>query len=175
MESLAVRLKRGEPGAFEDMHRAYSGRIHRFVERLVGPRDAEDLTQEVFLRVLRAIPQYRESERFEAWLYTIANNLCLDAYRRRRPVVTLSDQAESPCASPESQAIRREQLQDLLEELRRLPLEQRQVFLLREEAGLSFKEISAMMEAPLGTVLTRMKYAMDRLRARLSKEVNRAL
>jgi RNA polymerase sigma-70 factor (ECF subfamily) len=166
MSNLSVRLRSGDPDAYEEFHQLFSGRLHRFISRMVGHQDAEDLVQEVFLRVLRSIRKYAETDRFEAWVYTIASNLCLDVYRRRRPTVTAPDLAASERYDPEWQAVRSEQLQALLLELRALPFEQRQVFLLREEAGLSFKEIARLLNAPLGTVLARMKYAMDRLRAR---------
>lgn len=175
MDPLAQRVQRGDPGAFDELHRAYSGRIHRFIERMVGPRDAEDLTQEVFLRVIKGLRRYREAERFEAWIFTIVNNLCLDAYRRRKPVAEAPELPAPRRFEPDRSAERRERLEALLAELRCLPFEQRQVFLLREEAGLSFKEVSETLNAPLGTVLARMKYAMDRLRSRLSREVNRAV
>lgn len=174
MDDLPRRLKAGEPAAFEEFHRRYSGRLLRFVERLCGPRDAEDIAQDVYVRVLRSLPAYREEQRFEAWLFTIANRLCVDAHRRRRRTVDAVDALPAPPRfEPDRAADRRERFEALLAEVRKLPFEQRQVFLLREEAGLSFQEIAKTLQAPLGTVLARMKYAMDRLRARLapSKEV----
>jgi RNA polymerase sigma-70 factor (ECF subfamily) len=170
MEDLPRLLQKGEPAAFDEFHRRYSGRLLRFVERLCGPRDAEDIAQEVYLRLLRSLPAYREEQRFEAWLFTIANRLCVDAHRRRRPTVQAAAAALAAPArfEPDRAADRRERFEALLAELRRLPFEQRQVFLLREEGGLPFQEIARMLDAPLGTVLARMKYAMDRLRARLA-------
>lgn len=165
MPDLPERLRRGDPAAFDDFHRRFSGRIHRFVQRLVGRTDAEDLTQEVLLRVLASIRSYRGSDRFEAWLYTIAHNVCVDRLRRR-PVAPLHG-AEPEEETPDMTAVREERLQALLEEVRALPFEQRRVFLLRLEAGLTFREIAVLLEEPLGTVLARMKYATDRLRARL--------
>jgi len=168
MEDLPRRLKRGDPAAFDEFHRAYSGRLLRFVTRLVGLRDAEDLAQEVYVRVLRSLPAYREEQRFESWLFTIANHLCVDAHRRRRATVEPLGVEAPRRYEPDWAAARREQFEAVLAELRGLPFEQRQVFILREDAGLSFKEIARTLDEPLGTVLARMKYAMDRLRARLS-------
>jgi len=176
MTDLPRRLQAGEPEAFQEFHRRYSGRLHRFIARLVGEQDAEDLVQDVMVRVLKAIRSYREADRFDAWVYRIANNLCLDTYRRHRPRASLPALAASDRFDPQWSIDRRERLEALLAEIRQLPFEQKQVFLLREEAGLSFKEISRMLDAPLGTVLARMKYAMDRLRARLFRpEVAHAL
>ena len=165
MDGLIEQLRRREPGAAEELHRAYYGRIRRFVQRLIGETEADDVTQEVFLRVYRGIDAYQERERFEAWLFTIAGNLCFDAHRRRRPRAELADVAggEDPAARTE----RREIEEELRAALRGLPFEQRQMFLLREDGGLTFREIAQKLGIPLGTALARMKYAVDAIKKRL--------
>src|SRR5579862_8047536 len=95
MDELIRGLQAGRPEAFERLVRDYGDRIYRFVKRLAGERPAEDLTQEVFLRVHRSIESYRPEGRFESWLFTIANHLCIDHVRRRKPETSLSELDET--------------------------------------------------------------------------------
>src|SRR5258706_3785340 len=84
MDELIRGLKAGRPEAFERLVRDFGDRIYRFVKRLAGESAADDLTQEVFVRVHRFIDAYRPEGRFESWLFAIANNLCIDLARWRR-------------------------------------------------------------------------------------------
>jgi RNA polymerase sigma-70 factor (ECF subfamily) len=175
MDELIRGLKNGRPEAFERLVREYGDRIYRFVKRLSGERPAEDLTQEVFIRVHRSIETYRPEGRFESWLFAIANNLCIDHARRRKPEASLSDVDEglaperfaASSAEPLDRLEEEERKRALLRAVERLPWEQRQVFLLREEAGLSFREIAEVTGCPLNTALGRMHYAMEALRKSL--------
>lgn len=175
MDDLLKGLKAGVPAAFERLVREYGDRIYRFSRRLVGERGAEDLTQEVLLRVHRSIGTYEPTGRFESWLFTIANHLAIDEARRRRPESALSeveddltgDRFPSGLPEPSESLEEEERRRALLRAVEALPLEQRQVFLLREEAGLSFKEIAEIAKCPLNTALGRMHYAMEHLRKAL--------
>jgi RNA polymerase sigma-70 factor (ECF subfamily) len=175
MDELIGGLKAGRPEAFERLVREFGDRIYRFVKRLAGERSAEDLTQEVFIRVHRSIDAYRPEGRFESWLFAIAGNLCIDHSRRRKPEASLSelDQDLAPerfraaGQGPIEAAEEEERRQALVRAVERLPFEQKQVFLLREEAGLSFREIAETMGCPLNTALGRMHYAMEALRKSL--------
>src|SRR5882724_11635699 len=95
MDEFIRGLQAGRPEAFERLVREYGDRIYRFVKRLAGERPAEDLTQGVFVRVNKSIEAYRPEGRFESWLFTIANNLCIDHARRRKPEASLSDVDEN--------------------------------------------------------------------------------
>jgi RNA polymerase sigma-70 factor (ECF subfamily) len=175
MDELIRGLKAGRPEAFERLVRDHGDRIYRFVKRLSGERSAEDLTQEVFLRVHRSIGAYRPEGRFESWLFAIASNLCIDHARRKKPEASLSEMDED--LAPERFASGDREAAELAEEgerraallkaVERLPFEQKQVFLLREEAGLSFREIAELTGCPLNTALGRMHYAMEALRKSL--------
>lgn len=175
MDELVRGLKDGRPEAFERLVREFGDRIYRFVRRLAGERSAEDLTQEVFIRVHRSIDAYRPEGRFESWLFAIANNLCIDHARRRKPEVSLSDLGDDPAPErfagggrePEDAVEEDERKRALLKAVERLPFEQKQVFLMRQEAGLSFQEIALAIGCPLNTALGRMHYAMETLRKSL--------
>ena len=167
MDELVGGLKAGDPAAFESLVRGFGDRLYRFVRRLVGERWADDLTQDVFMRVFRTIGSYRPIGRFEAWVYTVANNVCLDFLRRRRPEAPLAEAEVAEGRSPLERIEEDERRAALLRAVERLPVDQKQVFLLREEAGMSFKEIADVLGCPLNTALGRMHYAMEHLRKAL--------
>jgi RNA polymerase sigma-70 factor (ECF subfamily) len=168
MDDLVTGLKAGDPAAFESLVRGFGDRLYRFVRRLVGERWADDLTQETFVRVYRTVGSYRPTGRFEAWMYTVANHACIDFLRHRRPEVALSEvEPDASSPSPLERIEEDERRRALLKAVERLPADQKQVFLLREEAGMSFREIADALGCPLNTALGRMHYAMENLRKAL--------
>jgi len=150
----------------EGIVREHGDRVYRFIRRLVGPAWADDLTQDTFLRALRALPKYRGGDQV-SWLFSIANGVCIDFIRRQdtgaRKLEFLSREPQST-PEPIDLLAQSEEQERLREAIARLPLEQRQVFLLREESGMTFREIADMLEAPLGTVLARMHAAIQVLK-----------
>lgn len=163
MNDLVAGLKAGDGRAFELLLKEFGDRVYRFVARLAGPEAAEDLTQEVFLRVHRSIGSFDPSGRLGPWIFTIANNLCVDHLRRRTPPPAKGGPARGPAGMLEAKEWR----EALMEAVARLPEEQRRVFHLREEGGLTFREIAQVLGCPLGTALGRMHGAMQRLRRSL--------
>lgn len=167
MDDLVGGLRAGDPAAFDRLVRESGDRLHRFVRRLAGDRWADDLVQETFVRVLRSVGSYAPTGSFDSWLFSIANNLCLDHLRRRRR------ELEVPERRPTREGTERDPSGDydlrgaILKAVAGLPDEQRQVFLLREEAGLPFREIARIAGCPLNTALGRMHYAMEHLRKSL--------
>ena len=166
MENLVAGLKAGKKDAYDQFVRDYGDRLQRFCRRLVGASDAPDVVQEVFLRVHRSIERYEAQGKFEAWLFTIANNLSLDFLRRKRPEPSETLELVGR-VGPHDHASHRELQEALMAEVDRLPAEQREVFLLREKSGLSFREIADHLGCPLNTALGRMHYAMEHLRKAL--------
>jgi RNA polymerase sigma-70 factor (ECF subfamily) len=170
MDELIRGLQAGRADAFERLVREFGDRVFRFLKRMAGSRRAEDLTQEVFVRVFRSIATY-QAGRFESWLFTIANHLAIDESRRRRelPLSELGEEARAErrparTAEPLELLEARERQEALMAAVARLPEDQRRVFLLRQEAELSFGEIAELTGCPLNTALSRMHYAMEALR-----------
>jgi RNA polymerase sigma-70 factor, ECF subfamily len=192
-EMLMVRYQRGERDSFAELVRRYQTPIFNFVVRQVGHgTTAEDTTQEVFLRVVQNAADFKHEARFSTWLYTIARNLCIDHLRklshRRHPSLDqpvagspearpLGDTVADPRATVDRAAASSEMQESIIRAVEGLPEDQREVFLLREIANLSFKQISEVTGVGENTVKSRMRYALDRLQGALSEfeEYARAL
>lgn len=159
----------GQTRAFEELYQRYSRRIFSFLVIEVGRSWAEDLLQETFSRVLSSLPRYRPCGKFSAYLYRIARNLARDRQRRTYRAVPLEelDGMAHPTETGMDVELDRACVRNAL---KTLSLEQRQVVLLREYAGLSFAEIANIIERPLGTVLSQMHRAVNRLRLAVQVE-----
>lgn len=193
-EMLMVRYQRGDRHAFAELVQRHSRPMYNFVLRqLRDANAAEDVTQEVFLRVVQNAAEFKHEARFSTWLYTIGRNLCVDQLRRlshRRhasldgPTAgakdkTLGDAIPDlhPRASAERTTAGTQMMSSILRAIEALPDDQREVFLMREVANLPFREIAVITGTPENTVKSRMRYALERLRDALSdfEEYARAL
>jgi RNA polymerase sigma-70 factor (ECF subfamily) len=125
---------------------------------------AEDIAQEVFVRAWQALPRFRGEAAFRTWLYRITCNVAIEQSRRARPTVDIEEVPLGTADSPESQTLRLEQRRAVQRAIRQLPLQSRLALVLREYEGLSYKEIAAALDVPIGTVMSRLNYARQRLR-----------
>ncbi|TET36578.1 MAG: sigma-70 family RNA polymerase sigma factor [Planctomycetota bacterium] len=177
-DALIAGLKSGDTSAFDTLVDSFSHRLMRFLVRLVGSREtAEDLLQEVFLRVVRAAPRLDEKKsELKAWLFQIAYNIAVDHLRRQRTgreaQSEIISRAGAVTETPLEAAEKREVQKRMKEAVASLPDDQRAVFLLREESGLKFKEIAKILDCPLNTALGRMRYAMENLRKTLAPQTS---
>jgi RNA polymerase sigma-70 factor (ECF subfamily) len=180
-ETLVARYRRGDVAAFEALLDRHGLGVHRFLMRLLQDRArADDLAQECWLRFIGAVPRWNEERgRLKPWLYTVARNLAADDARRgahRRQESGMGTDRGEPsmldpprsARSPED-AVADGQLRSALEgAIASLPPEQREVFLLREYEGVPFADIAEITGAPVPTVKSRMRYALEALRRSLS-------
>jgi RNA polymerase sigma-70 factor (ECF subfamily) len=173
--SLVDRLQRGDPRAFEDLVIAYQHRVFSVALRMLGNRaEAEDLAQEVFVRVHRAIGEFRGEAKLSTWLYAIASRLCLNRLtsgeRRlaRQGEETLIRLASSD-VGPADEAERSELESALHRAIAELGEDRRIVVVLRDLEGLSYEEIAAALELELGTVRSRLHRARMDLREKLER------
>ena len=184
-EELLASYQQGEVGAFERLLRRHRGPLFTFLVRMLGDREkAEDLAQEAFLRIVKGAADWEQRAKFRTWLYTIARNLCVDQSRRDKFRRADSLDARTPGDGAEEGPALVEQIAGggpapdrgaestrlrplLARALAALPAEQREVFVLREQAGVPFKEIAGMVGVNENTVKSRMRYALEGLRKQL--------
>ena len=167
-EELMLAYGRGDAGAFETLYKRHRGLVYRFVLRALKNRStAEELFQEVWIRVIEARSRYAPQARFTTWLYTIAHNLLVDHWRRKGLTLVQLDEEQLVAApdNPARQAEAREALTRLLQAIESLPAAQREAFLLHEEAGLSVAEIAAATGTNDEAAKSRLRYAMAKLKA----------
>jgi len=172
-EQLMAGSLQGSKSAFEELYERYARRILGLTHRLLRDhQEAESITQEVFLRLLKDSAAYDPSRHFSAWIYTVARNLCLDALARRRTeglddTDCLMSQEPDPAAVSED----RETMQRLLVAIDTLPLFCREVLQLRIFDELSYRQICDIVGCPESTARSRMDLAIKRLRAHLCKNL----
>ena len=187
--ALVARCKGNDLTAFDEIVERYQHKIYGYVKRLVGNEtDAEDITQEVFLKALNALRTFREESSLQTWLFRIATNLCRDVHRRRQrekgwlPLWRHADGEECsgeevPIEIPDyhndpERLLLREELSELLKQaIDRLPIAMREVLVLHDMESLSYEEIAQALGIPLGTVKSRLFHARARLRDALASYV----
>jgi RNA polymerase sigma factor (sigma-70 family) len=177
-EELARAWARGETDPFEELVLRYSAAVYAFCLRMTGcAEDAEDLTQEVFLQLLRALPRARTDMPLRPWIFVIARNKCLDHLKRRRPLpftrLSASDigalDVPDAALSPEER-VERNGLQEAVQcAVAALPERYRAVVALRYTTDLTFGEIGQVLGLPENTVKTHFQRAKALLRAELAR------
>jgi|SRR6185312_797119 RNA polymerase sigma factor (sigma-70 family) len=172
-EQLMLAYAGGDAAAFEALYGRHKGPLFRYVVRSVKARgEAEEIYQEIWMRVVEARVRYRPEAKFTTWLYTIAHHRLVDHWRAKGlALVSLDDEdaatpepAAGPDAEPHRAAEARETLERLAAAIAALPSAQREVFLLRVEADLTVPEIAAATGSDEEAAKSRLRYAMNKLR-----------
>lgn len=177
----------GEERAFTELVERYQTRLLNFIYRTIGDRDrAEDLVQEVFIRVYRHLHRFDRSKKFSTWAYTIASNLAKNELRNRsrNPLVLFQTmqssredderplQFEDTTARPDD-LYRKRHLRELVEDtVSKLPEHHREVFVLRELEGKSYEEIADITHCNLGTVKSRLNRARSAFAAIIEPQID---
>lgn len=161
LDELALAAKSGDRDAATAFIRATQQQVHRFLTHLVDARYAEDLTQETYLRVMKALPRFAGRSSARTWLYSIARRVAADHIRAAgvRPRVAAADDWEAaadaqirPSHSVEDQIV----LRDLLG---RIDVERRLAFVATQVLGLSYDEAAEVCDCPVGTIRSRVARA----------------
>jgi len=167
-EQLMLAYRHGDAGAFETLYVRHKGPLYRFVLRSVKVHAlAEELYQEIWMRVIEARGRYSVQAKFTTWLYTIAHHRITDHWRKRGLQLVEADGADPPAPrgyEPEPRAEGRQDLQRLAAALAALPELQRETFLLHEESGMTLAEIAAATGATEEAAKSRLRYALAKLR-----------
>lgn len=180
-QQLVERAQRGDKHAFELLVGKYHRRLGRLIYRFVrNAAEAEDLTQEAFIKAYRALPAFRGDSAFYTWLYRIGINTAknhLLAQGRRVPTSTALDSEEAEdfedasllheVATPENELMSKQVVEVVNASLQQLPEDLRTALTLREIEGLSYEEIASVMDCPIGTVRSRIFRAREVVAANL--------
>lgn len=180
-EWLVRRCRAGDRTAFNELvSRHYRG-IYRLTLRMVGnPTDAEDMTQETFVKAYAALAQFDTAQKFTTWLYAIASHLCIDHARKRRVptvaweeedseggIISLVDRLPDDAPQPDEVLERSELSAQVQRAVLSLPPKYRAVVVLRHIEDLSIEEIAKTLDMPQGTVKTNLFRARDMLAKKL--------
>lgn len=164
-----MRFAAGDEGAFRRLFSGYNKKVINFCYRFCADRtQAEDLAQEVFLRVFRAGRRYRPEARFSTWLFKIATNVCINNARdrKRKPAALSMDSRISSNGdemrldiadtrfTADKEIVEKQRQKKIREAIRRLPEKQRAALLLRVDSEFSYKEIAGQLKCPVNTVRT---------------------
>ena len=172
--ALMLRYKDGDVAAFEELYRRHNDALYRYFLRLGGDRTAaEDLYQEAWAKIIRARANYQPTAKFTTFLYRVAHNCFIDYVRRnerhRRKNDIDPDQQPAVDESPEMVTESHMARERLEHALKTLPDEQRDAFLLHEEAGLSIDDIAKVTGANREAAKSRLRYAVRKLRAAIDE------
>ncbi|MGH9374306.1 MAG: RNA polymerase sigma factor [Vicinamibacterales bacterium] len=175
---LITRAAGGDPAAFQALVERHRSMVYRVAYQFAGNHhDAEDIAQDVFIKVYRSLDKFRQDAQLSSWLYRIVMNACIDHRRRQMPASSAPyvDEAEQKLLNtpeetpgPEARAYAGELGQVLEAEINRLPHGQRIVFIMRHHQGLKLGEIASALGLAEGTVKRQLHAAVHRLRESLS-------
>ncbi|WP_106495417.1 RNA polymerase sigma factor SigW [Lentibacillus sp. Marseille-P4043] len=174
------QVKKGDQSAFEDIVAFFQNKIYQHCYRMLGnAHEAEDIAQEAFIRAYINIHSYDDRRKFSTWLYRIATNLTIDRIRKRKPDYYLDaeikgteglnmySQLEADNRLPEEEVESLELKSYIHQEISELPPKYRTIIILRYLEEFSLKEISEILDIPLGTVKTRIHRGREALRKKL--------
>jgi RNA polymerase sigma factor, sigma-70 family len=163
-EELIRQIRAGDEEAADILVKRYYTDILRYCKRhIIDQNLAEDATQETFYRVFRSLMRYQDKERFRAWLYMIARNICIDENRKQKNTIPLGLED----IGEESNEIHQIENSDEIEQLLSvLPEEQREAILLYFEDELTYKEIGKILGIPARTVQSRVKNGIKAIKKR---------
>ena len=166
-EQLMEEFTAGNAGAFDQLLERWRSPMYSFVLGILKNGEAaDDAFQEVFVRVIRGAKSFETDRKFSSWAFRIANNICMDILRKNSRAATESEPdvpAPDPAPGPEERLEKSETARRLRAHILSLPVDQRRVLILREYAGLSFREIADVLDCPLNTALGRMRDALKKL------------
>ena len=181
---LIDKAKDGNVEAFEEIVNIYQKKVYNIALRMLGNReDANELAQEVFIKVYKALPSFKGNSSFSTWLYRVTMNVCTDELRKRKNknVVYLEEkvnynneeidrQIEDESLGPPEQYEKKRLREAVIKSINLLPQDQKIVIVLRDIHGFDYRQISEILKCPEGTIKSRLNRARKALKEILTKD-----
>lgn len=184
ISQLIERALADDQQAFTEIVNRYQKQIYHFINRMIkDDAQAQDLTQETFIKAFRALDSFNSNYAFTTWLYKIASNNCIDHFRKRRlstysldtPMKAKDGDMKRDFANsdygPESEMISKEKTYQIETAIKSLPKKYREAILLRHTKDKSYEEIADILDVPLGTVKVRIFRAREMLKSKLKEQM----
>jgi len=172
-EKLMLRIRNGDKMAFNELYARYHQRLFYYFFRMLGSdRElANDLLQDIFVKIIHKPELFNADYRFSSWIFSVANNMCKNEYRRKEVRKIISSDADiaeiSAGQDSESDEDKKDLITQIFAELEQLDKNQKSILILRYKENFSINEISEILKLPKGTVKSRLHYA----RLELSKKM----
>ena len=172
---LIINCKNGDGEAFRRLMATYNAKLLGYLLKFSDCNDtAEEMFQETMIKAWKGIRKYNDQKKFSSWLFTIAHNVAMDSlrYRKNKKAILNLDEVtnQSTHQSPDDEVVLKETVIRINNSVQKLSDKQKQVFTLRQHGELSFKEIAKIMNEPLNTVLSHMRYAVKKIKKQLDEE-----
>ena len=172
-QELVERCRRGDEGAFQELVNQYKDLVFAIIARTArDASSAEDLAQEVFLRIHRGLPYFRGEARLSTWIYRIVANVCVQEQHSRKPVTQSLDEQRVDRRAAPSRELSDLMLRDRLEKaIGRLPANYRLLVAAHYLQGVRYEDLAEALDLPLGTLKTQLHRAKRQLRHLLETEL----
>ena len=163
---LIQRYRSGDAAAFDCLYERYRPQVFNYLYRQLRQQHAaEDLYQDVWIKIINSIEQFKLDGNFTAWIFKIARNRLIDYWRQQKPdEIFPEEDIEDTSAVPEHIQFIRSCIERLMDLLNTLKPEQREVFVLQQESGLTLEQIAQLADCGRETIKSRLRYAMKKIR-----------
>lgn len=172
---LISKCQNGDGEAFRQLINNYRNKLYGYIWRFSDSSHvAEELFQETLIKVWKGLKKYNDQKKFSSWLFTIAHNVAMDSLRTKKKNLTFTSleliEKNKSVLGPDEDIIEKEEIDQIEIIVNSLSVKQREVFLLRQHGEMSFKEIAELTGQPLNTVLSHMRYAVQKIKKKLENE-----
>ena len=176
-EELMTAIKNGNQSAFSELYERFNQRLYYYFFRMLGndKEMANDFLQDIFLKIINKPELFKPENKFTSWIFTVAHNMCKNEYRHRevRKIISNDENPDQFLTDENSyeETLKKEQLiTQLFTEIEYMEEDQKAILLLKYKENFSLKEISEILELPLGTIKSRLYYARVELTKKLANK-----
>ena len=176
-EELMTAIKNGNQSAFSELYERFNQRLYYYFFRMLGndKEVANDFLQDIFMKIINKPELFKPGYKFTSWIFTVAHNMCKNEYRHRevRKIISNDENPDQFLTDENSyeETLKKEQLiTQLFTEIEYMEEDQRAILLLKYKENFSLKEISEILELPLGTIKSRLYYARVELTKKLANK-----